>query len=142
MNMEYSEAEPITSTKLNPEFSQSLWYDSTNNILTRELIRRKLAEFLHGKISERTVRGEREIRRGRQILIGSRSLIPVQSIMGKMNLAELSRLHKQIRAAGAANEQEALSNKQIDLIVTAIKEALNSGEISEEDINGVKKLLS
>lgn len=141
MNMEYSEAEPSVATKLNPAFAQSLWYDSTDKIISRALIRKKLEEFLHGKISERTVRGERNIGRRKQILIGPRSLIPVQRIMGKIDMAELSRLHKQIRAAETANEQETLSNKQIDLIVAAIKQALNSGDILEEDIGSVRNLL-
>jgi hypothetical protein len=144
MNMEYSEAGPPAISKLNPDFYQSLWYGSDQNIISKDLIKEQLGKFFRKEAPAVRVVGERKIEGGKrkQILIDSKPHLLTSIIMGKIDTVRLNQLHKMIKEAKFAETREILSNKQIDLIVAAINEALNSGNMTEEYIAIVRQLLS
>ncbi|MBI3232339.1 MAG: hypothetical protein HYZ51_04655 [Candidatus Doudnabacteria bacterium] len=127
--------------KLNPEFSQSLWYDADKKIISKKSIMSKLFEFMEKNIPKENVYGERKIKKGKQIIISPKYQFLAGLISGKIGVAELNDLHKQIRQAETEEQKEMLSNRQIGLTVEAINAVLNS-DTAEEDKAVVKKLLS
>lgn len=117
-------------SELIPDLRRDLWYESEEGLITREIMRKVLADYLSKNLSvSKKLTGFKEAT-GHRVIFTELD-ISVGLIMGRVGRKELTKLHGQIKkATGSAKEE--LGERQIAMLADAIRSLSNERGMNEE----------
>ncbi len=130
------EAHELESRKLDKEFVQSLWYASEKNIISAENIKLRLREYINKHLPADPKTIKTHLAGGVTNITGIHDLVTML-IYHKIDKPKLKAIHKKIAKTFDRDEQEKLSQQQIELINESVIEAADDAKHSDD----VKKII-
>jgi len=101
--------------RLDPDFVQGLWYDSENNVISIETIRKKLYEFVKKFGNE----------------AGQSAQTSAQILFEQISKPDLKAIQKTIKKTADPQIKEKLSQRQIEIILAGMEKTANKPDTPE-----------